>query len=59
MRRQCPKKRNKIKVRREWRINPVERVHSNQKKPDIPAKDDIEEQLDILEDGERSSITKW
>lgn len=37
-----------VKVRRTWRMDPVERVHSRRKKPtkaDIPAKEEIEQQL--------------
>lgn len=46
--------RDKIKVRRTWKIDPVERIHSRVRKPkrwDIPASEEIEEQLqEMLED---------
>ena len=47
------KKDKDVKVRRTWRIDPVERVHSRVKKPkvwDRPADEDILEQLEEWEE---------
>ena len=41
-----------VKIRRTWKIDPVERIHSRIKKPkawDIPADEDIIEQLEEWE----------
>ena len=42
-----------VKVRRRWTIDPVEKVHSQRKKPkkyDIPAGEDIMDQLKEMEE---------
>jgi hypothetical protein len=55
------KKDNNVKVRRTWKMDPVERVHSRRKRPSkdaIPADQDIMQQLEEWREDELEGWTR-